>query len=144
MDELGLHGQISAEAFLREREEALDAMFPTAQLLPGAGGRCCPPSAVLGWPLGAPPASCLLLRFAHCFAAVSLTLGICWAGGGLAVAPRLGVAAAAAAAATAWACQLAELKLPAVPTLRRSAAAAALARQWRALLPRNQLPPAAL
>lgn len=37
VDELGLHGTISPEDFLREREEALDKLFPTSQLLPGAG-----------------------------------------------------------------------------------------------------------
>ena len=36
--ELGLEGQITPEQFLTEREEALDKMFPTSQLLPGAGG----------------------------------------------------------------------------------------------------------
>ena len=45
VDELGLHGQITPEQFLAEREEALDSLFPTAQLLPGAGG-CC--AAALG------------------------------------------------------------------------------------------------
>ncbi|GAB4813072.1 hypothetical protein N2152v2_000118 [Parachlorella kessleri] len=34
--ELGLEGQITPEQFLTEREEALDKMFPTSQLLPGA------------------------------------------------------------------------------------------------------------
>lgn len=38
VSELGLQGQISAEQFLKEREEALDELFPTSQLLPGAGG----------------------------------------------------------------------------------------------------------
>jgi hypothetical protein len=41
VDELGLHSQITPEDFLREREEALDTMFPTSQLLPGAGGWGC-------------------------------------------------------------------------------------------------------
>ncbi|KAI7840608.1 hypothetical protein COHA_005758 [Chlorella ohadii] len=36
VDELDLHGKITPEEFLTEREEALDEMFPTAQLLPGA------------------------------------------------------------------------------------------------------------
>jgi phosphoglycolate phosphatase-like HAD superfamily hydrolase len=36
VDELQLHGLTTPEQFLADREEALDAMFPTAQLLPGA------------------------------------------------------------------------------------------------------------
>jgi hypothetical protein len=39
VDELQLHGLTTPEQFLADREEALDAMFPTAQLLPGAGGQ---------------------------------------------------------------------------------------------------------
>lgn len=35
IDELQLHGQISAEEFLRQREVELDKLFPTAQLMPG-------------------------------------------------------------------------------------------------------------
>lgn len=35
IDELQLHDQISAEEFLRQREEQLDKLFPTAQLMPG-------------------------------------------------------------------------------------------------------------
>ena len=38
VDELDLHGHVTPEQFLSEREEALDSMFPTSQLLPGAGG----------------------------------------------------------------------------------------------------------
>ena len=38
VDELDLHGHITPAQFLAEREEALDSMFPAAQLLPGAGG----------------------------------------------------------------------------------------------------------
>ncbi|KAK9785681.1 hypothetical protein WJX73_000973 [Symbiochloris irregularis] len=34
--ELQLEGQLTAEDFLRQREEQLDALFPTTQLLPGA------------------------------------------------------------------------------------------------------------
>ncbi|EFN53572.1 hypothetical protein CHLNCDRAFT_25699 [Chlorella variabilis] len=36
VDELELQGQLTPEQFLADREEALDEMFPTAQLLPGA------------------------------------------------------------------------------------------------------------
>jgi hypothetical protein len=35
IDELQLHGQITAEDFLKQREEQLDALFPTAELMPG-------------------------------------------------------------------------------------------------------------
>lgn len=35
IDELQLHGQITPEEFLRQREEQLDKLFPTAQLMPG-------------------------------------------------------------------------------------------------------------
>ena len=47
VDELELQGQLTPEQFLADREEALDEMFPTAQLLPGAGERrrCL----TLGW-----------------------------------------------------------------------------------------------
>jgi hypothetical protein len=38
VSELDLEGQITPEQFLSDREEALDEMFPNAQLLPGAGG----------------------------------------------------------------------------------------------------------
>eukprot|EP00877_Chromochloris_zofingiensis_P009476 jgi/Chrzof1/4782/Cz14g26080.t1 len=34
--ETGLQGQLSAQDFLKEREEILDRLFPTAQLMPGA------------------------------------------------------------------------------------------------------------
>lgn len=33
--ELHLEGQLTAEDFLAQREQELDALFPTAQLLPG-------------------------------------------------------------------------------------------------------------
>lgn len=36
VSELQLEGQITPEQFLREREESLDEMFPSTQLLPGA------------------------------------------------------------------------------------------------------------
>lgn len=36
IDELQLHGQITAEEFLKQREEQLDKLFPTAELMPGA------------------------------------------------------------------------------------------------------------
>ena len=36
VDQLQLHDQVTPEEFLRQREEALDGMFPTTQLLPGA------------------------------------------------------------------------------------------------------------
>lgn len=36
VDELGLHGQLTAEQLLQDREAALDALFPTCQLMPGA------------------------------------------------------------------------------------------------------------
>ena len=52
VDELDLHGHITPEQFLTEREEALGSMFPTAQLLPGAGG-CCRISLHLLWPCSA-------------------------------------------------------------------------------------------
>lgn len=34
--ELQLEGQLSAQEFLDQREEALDLLFPTSSLLPGA------------------------------------------------------------------------------------------------------------
>jgi hypothetical protein len=37
VDELDLHGQLTPQQMLADREEALDEMFPTAQLMPGAG-----------------------------------------------------------------------------------------------------------
>ncbi|CAG9461296.1 unnamed protein product [Pedinophyceae sp. YPF-701] len=37
VDDLGLHGRITPEAFVQERERILDELFPDAQLLPGAG-----------------------------------------------------------------------------------------------------------
>jgi hypothetical protein len=36
IDELGLEGQLTAQDFLSQREALLDALFPTAQLMPGA------------------------------------------------------------------------------------------------------------
>jgi hypothetical protein len=39
IDELQLHGQITPEEFLRQREEQLDKLFPTAQLMPGNQSR---------------------------------------------------------------------------------------------------------
>lgn len=36
VDELGLQGQLTAEQLLIDREAALDELFPTAQLMPGA------------------------------------------------------------------------------------------------------------
>lgn len=36
LDELHLHGELTAEAFIEEREHMLDDLFPSAQLLPGA------------------------------------------------------------------------------------------------------------
>jgi hypothetical protein len=38
IDELELHGQISPEEFIKQREEQLDKLFPTAQLMSGEGG----------------------------------------------------------------------------------------------------------
>lgn len=35
IDELQLQGQITAEEFLKQREEQLDKLFPTAALMPG-------------------------------------------------------------------------------------------------------------
>jgi hypothetical protein len=35
LDDLQLHGRITAEEFLKQREEQLDLLFPTAQLMPG-------------------------------------------------------------------------------------------------------------
>lgn len=35
IDELQLHGQLSAQQFLQQREEILDKLFPTSPLLPG-------------------------------------------------------------------------------------------------------------
>ena len=61
--ELKLEGLLTPEDFVAEREAALDALFPTSQLLPGAGawgggdlGWCCEwmpwPSSGLGICLG--------------------------------------------------------------------------------------------
>jgi pseudouridine-5'-monophosphatase len=36
VDETGLHGQLTAEDFLQQREEILDRLFPTSELMPGA------------------------------------------------------------------------------------------------------------
>ena len=36
IDELQLHGQLSAEDFVKEREEKLHALFPSCELMPGA------------------------------------------------------------------------------------------------------------
>lgn len=35
IDELQLAGRITAEEFLKQREEQLDKLFPTAELMPG-------------------------------------------------------------------------------------------------------------
>lgn len=36
VEELGLHGQLSPQEFLREREEILDVLFAESKLMPGA------------------------------------------------------------------------------------------------------------
>lgn len=36
IDELGLHGQLTPQEFLQQREEILDRLFPNSQLMPGA------------------------------------------------------------------------------------------------------------
>ena len=35
VDKLGIQDQVTPEEFLRQREAALDAMFPSAVLMPG-------------------------------------------------------------------------------------------------------------
>lgn len=56
IDDMQLHGQITAEEFLKQREEQLDKLFPTAQLLPGA----CMRAGVVcaGRQAGRPSAAC--------------------------------------------------------------------------------------
>lgn len=41
IDELKLHGEMTAESFVEERESQLDLLFPEAQLLPGAYAAPC-------------------------------------------------------------------------------------------------------
>ena len=36
INETDLHGQLTAEQFLKQREEILDKLFPTSELMPGA------------------------------------------------------------------------------------------------------------
>jgi hypothetical protein len=40
IDELQLHGQISPEEFIKQREAQLDKLFPTAELMPGGSVGC--------------------------------------------------------------------------------------------------------
>jgi hypothetical protein len=39
IDELQLHGQLSAQQFLQQREEILDRLFPSSPLMPGEAGQ---------------------------------------------------------------------------------------------------------
>ena len=41
VEDTGLQGRLTPEEFLREREEKLDLLFPSAELMPGASDLSC-------------------------------------------------------------------------------------------------------